>query len=289
MNLMASLRLKRSAQLFLEHVGLYQRLKASRVYDFYWSFVDPHWLIDRDKEVDFYRTTLSGFQKGNVIFDIGANDGCKTDVFLRLGAKVVAVEPDETNIKILNGKFLDKRIFRRPVTVAGKAVSDRAGEMTMWIDAPGSALNTLNPKWVDTLRYNSGRFGQRLHFEQKKTVLTTTLGKLIAEYGVPFYIKIDVEGHEQNVLRGLNQSVPYVSFEVNLPEFREEGMECIRILNELNSEGEFNYAADCRRGLAGESWKPSDEFVRAFEQCGEPAVEMFWRTPERFKSNSPRK
>ncbi|MGB8474156.1 MAG: hypothetical protein WCE61_08740 [Candidatus Acidiferrum sp.] len=102
MNLIASLRLKRSAQLFLERVGLYQRLKASRVYDFYWSLVDPHWLTDRDKEVDFYRTTLTGFQKGNVIFDIGANDGCKTDVFLRLGAKVVAVEPDDTNIKILN-------------------------------------------------------------------------------------------------------------------------------------------------------------------------------------------
>jgi FkbM family methyltransferase len=289
MNLMASLPLKRSVQFFLKNIGLYERLKMSRVYDFYWSFVDPHWLADRAKEVEFYRTTLSGFQKGNIIFDIGANDGYKTDVFLRLGAKVVAVEPDDANIKILKGKFLENRIFPRRVTVEGKAVSDRGGQMTMWIDAPGSALNTLNPKWADTLRNNSSRFGHRLDFAQMITVLTTTLENLIGEHGVPFYIKIDVEGHEQNALRGLNKSVPYISFEVNLPEFREEGLKCIRLLTELNSEGEFNYVADCRRGLARKSWRPSNEFVPVFEQCREPVVEIFWRSPERFQFNSPRK
>jgi hypothetical protein len=39
-------------------------LKASRVvYDFYWSFVDPHWLADRDKEVEFYRRRFRVFKK----------------------------------------------------------------------------------------------------------------------------------------------------------------------------------------------------------------------------------
>ena len=87
--------LKKCGQAFLKRVGLYQRFKSSYVYDLYWMFANQRLLDDRAKEVEFYKKTLLGFRKGNIIFDIGANVGCKTDVFLRLGAKVVAVEPDE--------------------------------------------------------------------------------------------------------------------------------------------------------------------------------------------------
>jgi len=269
--------LKRQAQAFLKQIGLYERLKASRIYDYYWSWADPHWVKDRDKEVQFYRTVLSGFQKRNLIFDIGANDGCKTDVFLRLGAKVLAVEPDEMNLDVLKGKFLRNRIFPKPVTIEGKAVSDRVGVMAMFIDAPGSALNTLSPKWADRLRNDDTRFGQRFDFSTEKTVQTTTLENLIAEYGVPFYIKIDVEGHELSVLRGLGRPVPYLSFEVNLPEFKEEGLKCIETLHGIAPKGEFNCVADCRDGLRFPSWMSRKEFVGAFQDCAEPMIEIFWR------------
>jgi hypothetical protein len=55
-------------------------------------------IIDRrDSEVEFYRHLLKGFRKGDMVFDIGANQGQKTDVFLRLRARVVAVELDGVN------------------------------------------------------------------------------------------------------------------------------------------------------------------------------------------------
>jgi len=85
---------KQWAQTFLKRIGLYQRIKSSCLYDFYWSIADRRLIDDRSTEVDFYRNTLEGFQPGDVIFDVGANEGQKTDIFLRLGAKVVAVEPD---------------------------------------------------------------------------------------------------------------------------------------------------------------------------------------------------
>ncbi|MGH7950549.1 MAG: FkbM family methyltransferase [Limisphaerales bacterium] len=275
--------LRHHAQAFLKQTGFYQRLKSSCVRDFYWSIASPQLLADRAKEVEFYRTTLAGFQQGDVIFDIGANDGSKTDVFLRLGAKVVAVEPDETNQEVLNGKFLKNGVIRKPVTIEGKAVSDRVGTTTLWIEAPGSALNTLNPKWVNTLQNSKDRFGSCLNFAGEKQVETTTLETLMADHGVPFYIKIDVEGHEHGVLRGLKCPVPFLSFEVNLPEFKEEGLECIDLLHEIDSEGEFNYAADCHQGLVLERWMPREEFVRAFELCNQSAIEIFWRTPKRFQ------
>jgi FkbM family methyltransferase len=251
-------------------------------------FANQRLLEERAKEVEFYKKTLQGFRKGNLIFDIGANVGDKTDIFLRLGAKVVAVEPDDASQEVLRQRFLKYRLTPKRVDIEGKAVSDAIAIKTMWIDAPGSAINTLNPKWVQTLSNDQERFllftathawpGQRLDFGGEKQVETITLEKLMATYGTPFFIKIDVEGHEPSVLRGMNRPVPYLSFEVNLPEFKLEGLECVSILNQIAADGEFNYAIDCKRGLMLESWMRASEFARVIERCEVPCIEVFWRT-----------
>jgi FkbM family methyltransferase len=270
--------LKKFTQSFLGQVGLYQRLKSSFVYDFYWAFANQQVLKDRTTEVEFYKRTLKGFRKGNLIFDIGANQGYKTDIFLRLGASVVAVDPDEESQESLRQRFLKYRLTPKRVDIEGKAVSDAISIKTMWIDAPGSAKNTLNPKWVETLRTDPKRFGQRLEFAGVKQVETVTLEKLMATHGIPFFIKIDVEGHEPSVLRGLNRPVPYLSVEVNLPEFKLEGLQCIKILHEIAADGQFNYAVDCERGLMLESWMRPREFAQVIERCEAPSIEVFWRT-----------
>jgi len=69
---------------------------------------------------------------------------------------------------VLKGKFVKNRFFPKPVFIVGNAVSDRVGVLTMWIDEPGSALNTLSPKWVGTLRNDETHTGQRLHFAEDK-------------------------------------------------------------------------------------------------------------------------
>ena len=270
--------LKQWVQTFLRRIGVYQRIKSSCLYDLYWSIADKRLIDDRDAEIAFYKGTLKGFQKGDVIFDVGANEGQKTDIFLRLGAKVVAVEPDEYNQDILKQNFLTYRLVKRPVSIVGKAVSDRSGAETMWVDEPGSAKNTLNPKWVETLRTNPSRFGKSLEFGDRRKVQTITLEELFRDHGQPFYIKIDVEGYETAVLRGLRSPVPYVSFEVNLPEFRPEALECIDLLENVADQGDFNYAPNCQRGLTLERWLPQKQFVDVLNNCQEPCIEVFWRT-----------
>src|SRR5260370_17198200 len=64
-------------------------------------------------EVEFYKNTLQGFQKGNVIFDIGADRGDRTDIVRRLGAKGVAVDPDAANQEALRQRFLKHRFTFR--------------------------------------------------------------------------------------------------------------------------------------------------------------------------------
>ncbi len=270
---------KRFLQAILGNLHLHQRLKASWVYDLYWTIADKRLLQARSREVDFYRKLLKGLRKGDLIFDIGANQGAKTDVFLRLGARVIAVEPDERCKEILREKFLRYRLAPKPVVIVGKAVSDKIALETMWIDEPGSAKNTLSEKWVDSLRGDERRFGHTLDFSQKKKIETTTLEQLVSAYGVPFFVKIDVEGFEPSVLRGMQRRVPYLSFEVNLPEFRQEGLQCVQLLGGLAADGKFNYATDCRQGLVLERWFDPLEFSRVLERCGEKSIEVFWKSP----------
>src|SRR5258708_30129788 len=104
-----------------------------------------------------------------------------------------------------------------PVSIVGKAVSASNGKEILWVDKPGSAKNTLNTKWVETLRTDSSRFGESLEFAGRCEVETVTLDSLIEAHGLPTFIKIDVEGHEPAVLKGLHRRVPGVSFEFNLP------------------------------------------------------------------------
>jgi FkbM family methyltransferase len=278
---MTSGTLKLSIQNILKRVGVYQRIKASRLYDLYWSLADRKLLDGRAREVEFYRITLQGFKKGGLIYDIGANHGTKTDIFLRLGAKVVSVEPDETNQEVLRQKFHKLRITPKQVNIVGKAVSEKGGKTTLWIEKPGSAKNTLSSKWVEALGKDATRFGQPLYFPDRKEVESITLERLIADYGIPFFIKIDVEGHELSVLKGMKRPVPYLSFEVNLPDFKQEGIQCLKLLNSIDSQGMFNFTADCRHGLDLERWMPLHEFEQVFERLDLPSLEVFWKTPIR--------
>jgi hypothetical protein len=159
----------------------------------------------------------------------------------------------------------------------GEAVSDKNGVETFWVDEPGSAKNTLNHKWVELLQEDGERFGKKLNFEKQKEVVTVTLDDLIGTYGRPFFVKIDVEGHEYNVLAGLRRPVPYLSFEVNLPEFRSEGLKCVGLLGRLAPDGKFNYA-DSRLKLACAQWLGLDEFCRVLNECPEASIEVIWKT-----------
>ena len=271
----------------MKETTLHARLRNSYIHDVYWKVSNPQVVEARNAQVQFYRSLLQGFRRGGLVFDIGANMGQKTDIFLRLGARVVAVEPDERNQRVLRGKFIKYRLFRKPVCIVGKAVSDEVALKPMWIDGPGSALNTLSTKWVDTLRRDKARFSHTpdpLEFREKRSVETTTLEQLIKVHGLPLFVKIDVEGYELTVLQGLRRPVPYLSFEVNLPEFREEGVQCLTILQSLDPDGQWNYVVDCAQGVVLEQWVKAEELATIIRECSAPSIEVLWRSSSQTRS-----
>ena len=134
--------LKQRTQTILKHAGLYHRLRTSSIHDIYREVADKSWTLARDRQTDFYRRLLPDLRHGDLIFGVGANEGLKTDLFLRIGARVVAIEPDETNQLILQERFVKFRLAPRPVVIVGEAVSGKNAMESMRIDGPGSAVNT---------------------------------------------------------------------------------------------------------------------------------------------------
>ena len=95
---------------------------------------------------------------------------------------------------------------------------------------------------------------------------------------MPHFIKIDVEGLEPDVLRGLRQAVPYVSFEVNLPEFYGEGLACVELLAQTVPGGRFNCAEAVGDGLMLDEWLDAPAFLQWFAACDSKSVEIFCST-----------
>jgi FkbM family methyltransferase len=261
--------------------SLQHRVKSSLIRRTYWAVAKRRTLISSQREESFYRNLLVGLQHDDLIFDVGANQGAKTDVFLRIGARVIAVEPDDACQQILRDRFLRYRLKPCPVTLIGKAASNKIGIEKMWIDGPGSAVNTISRKWADRLKEDkeSFKYGHcGLEFSSNKSVETTTVEHLVNLHGAPFFVKIDVEGHELSVLLGMRRPVPYLSFEVNLRTFRHEGIECVRVLCRLKPDGRFNYTPDCCSGLVLREWLDSKEFCAVLESCSDETIEVFWKS-----------
>ena len=189
---------------------------------------------------EFYNTLFKS-KKPSLVFDIGSNVGDHSYIFSSLCERLVCVEPDEQNNLILHTRFGDNK----QVTIIKKAVTDKVGTAIFHMEAEGSVFNTLSDKWVNTLSAtNKTRFEETHKFNLDREVQTTTLGKLIEQFGIPDYIKIDVEGFEKEVVSGLPVKIPMLSFECNLPEFATESSWIINHLVQLNNNASFNYLRD---------------------------------------------
>jgi FkbM family methyltransferase len=161
-------------------------------------------LARRRKMTELYRQFVA---PGDLVFDIGSHVGDRIAAFRAIGARVVAVEPQPAAFA-----WLKMRYGRdRQVQLVQAAVSDKPGGLTLYLNLANPTVSTASSAFIDSTRGARGWDGQS--WDHSITVPAVTVDELIAQYGEPAFVKIDVEGFELNVLSGLNRPLAALSFE----------------------------------------------------------------------------
>ena len=165
------------------------------------------------------------FQVGDLVFDVGANQGEYSEMYAKEGARVVAVEPN-TAFRIR----LEALARICDIRSVFKAVGDAPGTAVLNVcSTPGfSTLVKPGVEWMEELPDY-----ERVDWTHTLEVPVTTLDHLANEFGQPEYVKIDVEGFEINVLKGMTFSPRYLSFEFGARR-KKASQEC---LNHLGARG----------------------------------------------------
>jgi FkbM family methyltransferase len=188
-------------------------------------------------------------KRGVLAFDIGANHGDYSQLLLNLGARVVALEPQQSCVQILETRFGGNPSIR----IVESAVARENGTATLSLNSTSDELATISSEWRECGLYSNTAWAEAV------TVRTVSLDSLIAEFGYPQFCKIDVEGAEIEVLSGLSQALRAVSFEFTRPT-ADRTAECIELLMKLGSYS-FHMTVGRRIRLPTTAWCSASTIV----------------------------
>ena len=211
----------------------------------------------------FYRGLVG---PGDLAFDIGAHVGNRSRALVAAGARVVALEP-----QALFHRFL-ARDLPPEVTLLRAAAGRAEGEARLAVSRLHPTVSSLAEGFADRMAGVPG-FG-RVRWDGAETVPVTTLDALIAAHGRPRFVKIDVEGHEAEVLAGLSVPLPWIAFEA-LPATRDTTRAA---LDRLEALGRYRFSA-----VAGEATRfalpfdPGADLLPGLATLGDRPVDVYAR------------
>jgi FkbM family methyltransferase len=209
--------------------------RYSNLHFYILRFLNPTYLNYLKNEFAFYKTFLL---QNKLIFDLGANIGDKTLIFLKFTDKIICYEPEDDLFERLKFRFRKNN----KVVLNNLLITDQIGDAVLNSVVGNESYSSILENYKENFDNLKGSF------VVKKIKKSSTLNFEINKYGIPYYIKIDCEGAENLILKNLKYDIEIISFEANLPYFLEQTKEIINYLkNNFNSyfnirkEEEFNF------------------------------------------------
>jgi FkbM family methyltransferase len=178
-----------------------------------------------------------------------------------LGARVVALEPNPDCV------YHIRRSYPGPSIDVVNAAVGRHPELATIRLAKRSDMSSMSADWIQAIR--KAQDLDEAVWDRELTVPVVTLDSLVANYGTPKFIKIDVEGFEEDVLQGLSVQPPLLSFEFNT-KFLGSALRCVQLVPAA-SHSEFNFAVGEPHRLELSSWVDASRLCSALERL-DPAI-----------------
>jgi FkbM family methyltransferase len=185
-------------------------------------------------------------------FDVGANIGRISESLLALGHHVVAFEPQKECVREVIARCSP---YKEHLQIRQIALGESPSVETLFVREL-SGQTSLNSEW-------EGRVTDTVQ------VPVSTLDIEIKQFGLPYYCKIDVEGWESYVLRGLSRPIPLMSFEYHQNDGKmSDAFTCLDRLRSL-ARIEVNITPREQSTLVLDDWVDGDEFKSVFRSSFE--------------------
>lgn len=154
--------------------------------------------------------------QNNLIYDVGMHKGEDTDFYLRKGFRVVSIEANADLCEECTRTFR-LEVDSGQLTIVNKAISDTSGNIDFFLNERDSVWGTANLEWV---KRNEARGAK----SRPVKVEATTINDVLQQFGMPYYMKIDIEGAGILCLAGLlnsEEKPKYISVESNATSIKD--------------------------------------------------------------------
>ncbi|WP_152555706.1 FkbM family methyltransferase [Methylomarinum vadi] len=163
-------------------------------------------------------------RSNGLIFDLGMNNGDDTAYYLKKAVRVVAVEANPGLASEARARF-DGEIRSGRLSIHQLAIWNDYGRVPFHISRENSHWSSLESQWAD-------RNGGGTEAVQVECV---PLAHLFALHGVPYFLKIDVEGVDESVIDQL-EPLPYIPAYISMEDCRF-GFRYVEKLTALGYDG----------------------------------------------------
>lgn len=174
----------------------------------------------------------------NLIYDIGMHSGVDAARYLSMGYKVVGVEANPILADRCRSSFADE-IRSGQLVVENIGINQEGGELLFYRNLGCDEWSSFVPD----LGKRGGNFDTLM-------VNCITIRDLLAKYGVPYFMKIDVEGIDEHVAIAVGKELTkpaYISIEdcgiQSMFAMRDSGVESYKFVNQPEAQKTFGQSS----------------------------------------------